>query len=136
MKKIWGSRSFVGPLHHKSLHEIYNFIFCGTISAAIYFLSLFLLERANSGSVGLNFSIAFIVSSSFNFFYNKIITFDAGRARMVRHGFNFLAMLFASYLSNLMVISFLVKSEILDMYMSSIIAIAVSSVFRFIYLSI
>lgn len=128
---MWKSLSYASSLKQKTLQEICNFIFCGSISAAIYFLSIYLLERINPGSVGVNFSIAFTVSSGFNFFYNKIITFDTGKARVVRHGLNFIMMLFATYLSNILVITFLVKNEILDLYMSSVVAIGFNTVFRF-----
>lgn len=117
---------------NKSLYEIYNFLKCGVISAGIYFITLYLCEIINPSAFGFNFSIAYLLSSSYNFFYNKIVTFDAGRTRIVKHGFSFTIMLIIAYFSNFLVIDFLVKNEILGLYWASAFAIIFNAFFRFI----
>lgn len=111
--------------------EVFNFVFCGITSAALYFIVLYVMDSVFQFPLAVNFTTAYIISSTYNFAYNKIITFDAGKAKIVKHGLGYLLMLTISYFSNLLVIEFLVFRASLGIYSASIVAIIVNTVFRF-----
>lgn len=110
--------------------ELINFIICGLLSAAIYFTVLaFLIEVFNLDSL-IAYSFSYIISSIFNFFYNKKITFKSDKSTLLEL-IKYLIMLGISYTVGVYIIKILTINFGISIYISSIVSIALTTIFRF-----
>lgn len=111
--------------------ELINFIICGAVSAAIYFAMLALLVEALKFDGLISYSISYCISSTFNFFYNKKVTFKSKNGAFLEL-IKYLIMLGISYVLGLYIIKVVTISLGISIYISSLVSIGLTTVFRFI----
>ena len=111
--------------------ELINFIICGTVSAAIYFSILALLFEILKFNELISYSISYFISSAFNFFYNKKITFKSKNGALFEL-IKYLIMLGTSYLLGLYIIKVITISFGVSIYIASLVTIGLTTIFRFI----
>jgi putative flippase GtrA len=111
--------------------QLQNFIICGLLSASIYYIILFigieLFEYSNYYLV----TFAYIISSSFNFFYNKKITFKSNN-NINKEIFKYILILFLSYFFNILIIFTVIEVLNFNMYSGSAVAIGTLAILRYI----
>lgn len=113
-----------------------HYIVCGLISASIYFLILFLLHNFLFVSNTIfSVSISFLASSSFNFFYNRIITFNSIGSSILFQLLKYSMMLLISYIIHILFIYLLHDILYIDIFISSFITICITTIIRY-YISL
>jgi len=110
--------------------ELINFIICGLLSAAIYFTVLALLIEVFNLDSLIAYSFSYIISSIFNFLYNKKITFKSDKSIFLEL-IKYLIMLGISYTVGVYIIKILTINFGISIYISSIVSIALTTIFRF-----
>jgi len=111
--------------------QISNFIICGLLSAAIYYIFLYIGTELSEFNNYIVITAAFTISSSFNFFYNKNFTFKS-RKKIGVEIMKYSLVLFISYLFNMFIIFILMEKLHFNIYFSSGLAIGIIATFRYI----
>jgi putative flippase GtrA len=110
--------------------QISNFIICGFLSAIIYFLLLFIFKEFFNLDYYLVITFSYLFSSTFNFFYNKNITFKSSKNIDIEI-IKFIIVLIISYFINLLIIYIFSSYLNLNLYISSVFAIAIIALFKY-----
>jgi putative flippase GtrA len=112
--------------------EIIHFCICGVLSALLYFTILYIFNNLIMFNSILSVSIAYMISSIFNFFYNRRLTFLNKRS-ISRQFFSFLLMLAVSYFVTISIIYTFKIFFNFNVYLSSIFAILINTIFKFLF---
>jgi putative flippase GtrA len=108
------------------------FIFCGLISALLYFICLTLMIKGLNSNEFSGYSVAFMVSSAFNFQFNRVITFKNNKKNNIFNQIKkYLLMLLLSYIFGLLIIEIFTMKLQFSVYISSLITIAISAILRY-----
>ena len=111
--------------------QISYFAIVGGISAGIYFLALAVLLEYFSFGNRIAVSVAFVISTCFNFFANRNFTFKQRHSCVVNHTKKYLIMLLVSYAFTMLIVEFGVSVFNQSAYISSVAAIVLSAFLRF-----
>jgi putative flippase GtrA len=112
-----------------------NFLISGVISFLIYYSSLYLFFDIFQFSMYLSVTISYLLSSIFNFFYNRNVTFSALTNSYSYQLSQFLLMQAYTYVINLLILFILDNIFHINLYLSSVVSIFLLTFLRFVYAS-
>lgn len=111
--------------------QISNFFICGILSAGIYYASLYLSIELLKIRDLIAVTLSHIISSIFNFYYNKFITFKCYSGIVQVQIFKYIFILFLNYFCNLLIIYNLIERFSLNIYISSAFSILLLAFIKF-----
>ncbi len=113
------------------MRQLLYYIINVVLSALIYFLSLNLLMLHHL-NLSISISISFVLSTLFNFLFNKYLTFRSCK-NIFPEIMKYFFMILASYFLTFLFTNFFISYFNFGLNLSSFLTIGITTIFRFFY---
>jgi len=119
-----------------NLRRIALFLICAGITFVSYYSITFFLLNFVKVNLNISISIAYLISVSFHYIFNKQITFADYKATGFESLVKYVGLSFASYFFQIIVVNFSIGYFKVSLIFAMILGVLISAVFTFLIMNI